>query len=412
MRLVLLFSFWVLCGTAVFGDGTVRHSVLQIGLKSKLVSIPVAAQPDAGSEEGLADPGFRQLYSVAPGPWGPLEYYLCYLQSPDQVWSKDTLSKETCWCFPGHTELEAAKQLEKIGIPKGLLQQHSYSLRVAKETRIIPSNRLIRSLSPDTRRKLRLLLRRWPERNPIYAYPIVIASGDPDGWFTAAGLAPETVSLLSSVCYTQGQSAVFSDIPYVLSYLHDEEEQTRFLKALSRTRTLVLRLNIDEQSNIREIRDYWTLGNQRKEISPFFDAITQVRGVEKLDTVHFLPPSARKRLYTFPQPGEEMTDCHSTCLEFCGVVSAPWSTGAQPWKDVFKTSFVPAKNNLMFGDVLVLFDSETGEPIHSAVYIAADIVFTKNGLSVYQPWVYMFWEDLVALYGFDAGVYARVYRRP
>ena len=39
------------------------------------------------------------------------------------------------------------------------------------------------------------------------------------------------------------------------------------------------------------------------------------------------------------------------------------------------------------GDVLVLSDPNTGEIVHACNYIAADIVFTKNGITATRPWV-------------------------
>ena len=37
-------------------------------------------------------------------------------------------------------------------------------------------------------------------------------------------------------------------------------------------------------------------------------------------------------------------------------------------------------------------------PIHAAVYIADDVVFTKNGGNDRQPWMLMKWDDLLARY--------------
>lgn len=38
---------------------------------------------------------------------------------------------------------------------------------------------------------------------------------------------------------------------------------------------------------------------------------------------------------------------------------------------------------------LVLVMNAAGEVLHSSVYIADDIVFTKNGVNYAQPWVFM-----------------------
>ena len=50
-----------------------------------------------------------------------------------------------------------------------------------------------------------------------------------------------------------------------------------------------------------------------------------------------------------------------------------------------------------FGDVIFL-QNESGALVHSAVYIADDIVFTKNGSGLNQPWIYMKMEDMLPFY--------------
>lgn len=49
------------------------------------------------------------------------------------------------------------------------------------------------------------------------------------------------------------------------------------------------------------------------------------------------------------------------------------------------------------GDLVFLLRRD-GSPLHAAVHIADDVVFTKNGGSERQPWILMKWEDLVARY--------------
>jgi len=49
-----------------------------------------------------------------------------------------------------------------------------------------------------------------------------------------------------------------------------------------------------------------------------------------------------------------------------------------------------------FGDVLCFLDE--GEGLHTCVYVADDIVFTKNGDSVLAPWVLMQLQDVESIY--------------
>jgi hypothetical protein len=62
-----------------------------------------------------------------------------------------------------------------------------------------------------------------------------------------------------------------------------------------------------------------------------------------------------------------------------------------------------------YGDRIFLLD-KNGNAIHSAVYLADDIVFTKNGNNYTQPWMLMHLKDLLAEYATDEAPAIAVYR--
>jgi hypothetical protein len=66
--------------------------------------------------------------------------------------------------------------------------------------------------------------------------------------------------------------------------------------------------------------------------------------------------------------------------------------------------------NYAFGDVILFMASEK-EAIHSAVYLADDIVFTKNGSSERSPWILMKMENLTAYYQTSIDLKIRGFRR-
>ncbi len=47
---------------------------------------------------------------------------------------------------------------------------------------------------------------------------------------------------------------------------------------------------------------------------------------------------------------------------------------------------------------LVFLSGDDNQAIHAAVYIADDIVFTKNGFHFTQPWILMHLKDMVETY--------------
>ena len=64
----------------------------------------------------------------------------------------------------------------------------------------------------------------------------------------------------------------------------------------------------------------------------------------------------------------------------------------------------------VMGDVLVLSRAD-GEVIHSCVYLAADLVFTKNGQSHSVPWTITTLPDVQAFYPYEPELSIRVFRR-
>jgi hypothetical protein len=320
----------------------------------------------------------------------------------------DAIQGATLWYIDDQSLSKALKKLEKAGIDINQIQIEtntpSSTLQVFR-----PSEKLIQSMLPSTRKKLRDLLKKQP-KNVYFTYPVIIETNHPKTWFLQAGLLPETVDLITSLCYQEGELTLFSDVTYVFSKIKSPEEQERFLGATTRTRALAVRLRITEQTDLLTLKDYWTLNNRRKEILPILQAITETPMVETLDITHLLPPSARLRLYTFPLSSSDSENCHSTCMEFNGVQLIGVTPKTADWESIFNSVTIPATGDLQLGDIIVLKDKRDEYPIHSAVYIAADIVFTKNGVSPNCPWVLMLWQDVVDLYELDTPLTTHVYR--
>ena len=50
---------------------------------------------------------------------------------------------------------------------------------------------------------------------------------------------------------------------------------------------------------------------------------------------------------------------------------------------------------------MFFLDAKNGDAFHSCVYIADDIVFTKNGRNVLSPWIFMKLDEVKKIYLFD-----------
>ena len=64
----------------------------------------------------------------------------------------------------------------------------------------------------------------------------------------------------------------------------------------------------------------------------------------------------------------------------------------------------------MLGD-LIFFQEERQNIFHSAVYVADDVLFTKNGPAIVRPWILMRESDLLGFYPQLTAVNVVFYRR-
>jgi hypothetical protein len=67
-----------------------------------------------------------------------------------------------------------------------------------------------------------------------------------------------------------------------------------------------------------------------------------------------------------------------------------------------KQDFDKVEPPYRYGDVL-MFINPDGRAVHSATYLADDILFTKNGSNLLTPWLLMRLQDLSKLYDVEPG---------
>ena len=58
-----------------------------------------------------------------------------------------------------------------------------------------------------------------------------------------------------------------------------------------------------------------------------------------------------------------------------------------------------------------LFNESDTQAIHSAIYIADKVVFTKNGPSEHSPWILMDMDTLISHYSTNTDLTIRGYRK-
>lgn len=364
-------------------------------------------------------PGPR-VFEARPGPWGRLRCSYVYLEAPAQLLENFPLpSLSPRWTFPAAMAEALPKFLADTGLPQALtdfLLADGNAVRESGWIHLIPPPAELEEIAPETRAVIYAELSKYPE-NEYHANPVLITTSTVDEWYTGSALRPELIARIKKLSYRRGHTIAFSDIPLLLNFAESDSEARSIFKAATRTRTIMVRLILDETANARSIVDYWTLGIglRRKDIEPLIHSIMETNGAEDLGISHLLPPLARKLLYTYPGPELAkhgiMPDCHWTSLNFFHYEPHEYLLDARLATSKVLEQFLPVEEPYRYGDILFFLDKTTEDAFHSCIYLADDLVYTKNGRNILAPWVIMRMEDLDKIYLYQGNGSIQGYRR-
>ena len=371
-----------------------------------LVLVSVGALNLHGAESSRSD--LRRtpaaVFDCNPGPWGNLEYVKISLEPPD-YYAQESLSyvKATRWFFKGYDQQQLTAYFQSLGLKTVELSALLEKSRWQQATNgiwVAPDESLVLKLNQEVRIKLYTILSGY-EENVFYRTPFVFRPEALTDRFSRSGLSEKTAAAVKSLLYPRGTLIAFSDVAAVMSQIQDQQEKIHLIKVLSRKSTLMLRLKLTENSDVSRLLDYWGVGGRSKDLKPLLESLTRVDGGWEVDVAHLLPPFARKYLYTFPSPARSQAkpndNCHWTSFNFFNEPSDDAFHDARRVEKAINEEYDVVTGSKHLGDVLLVMDS--GDSIlHSAVYIADDIVFTKTGGRENQPWILMKTDDMLPLY--------------
>lgn len=338
-----------------------------------------------------------------PGPWGELEYARINVEPPgDFVPTGAEFFDQTTWLFPGFSRGQLTTFLSATDLTPQQRAELS-NLAAWNETAdglvVTPSPNLVLGLTPQARRQIYAVLAR-SELNPRQFQPYAYRQGGFEDWFGNSGLSSNTLAWLSRLVYPRGSAICFSDLPELLPHLATSTERQELLKALWRNPTILMRLRVRPDADVAALASYWGRGWHVKDIRALLASVAKVPGGLRIDVAHLLPPFARRRLNSYPNPAsyspEQSSDCYWTAFNFFKDPPDDRFHERAMWQQELESNYTAAPTPT-FGDILIL-RTATGEPIHAAAYIADGVVFTKNGDDFRQPWMLMKMEDLLAYY--------------
>ncbi len=358
----------------------------------------------------------NRILRARGGPWGDLRITRIVTEPPVESLAGYLVYPRPTWHFKGYT----ADDLRNLLLSAGLSQPQQAELLAtatfgpAQQGFVAhPSDTLLRALRPDSRAILYGALSLFPE-NVFQHEPFRFRADLESEWFEASGVPESTVEKVRQLTYRRGKTLLFSDPHLILPGLPSDQERVRLLKALARQSTLLIHLRITEHTDVDALVSYWSArGSRAKDIRPLLDSIARSRTAIDLDIAHLLPRFARKRLYTYPSAdgdrGELIYDCHWNSMNFWNDPPVEAFADGATVIRTLESDYDVVLGDFQFGDIVLFMKSET-QAIHSAVYIADDIVFTKNGPSPHSPWILMQLDTLVSHYETNIDLTLKGYR--
>ena len=342
---------------------------------------------------------------VHEGPWGTMITRDIDLERPVEYLTDEVNHPPAeTWRFSGQ-QLEAVRALlAKHGLSAAQLAGLLAPANVDTDstgTVVKPPVEFLESQDASARQKLYVSLA-GQGINMYLDFPYIFPGNKIDAVYADPRLHPDDVALLKKLVYLNGGAFQFGDYDYLLSRLPTVERRTLMTQSLSRQSAVLARLAIRRGTDIDKVAAYWsTEPNVRvTDIRPMMESLKQQPDGGSLSLLYLLPKFARDRLYTFPLPpqaGEPVMDCHWTTFNFANETPDSRFNDPAFAVEYIKKNYYQIGAPSMYGDILLLVN-DRDEVKHSAVYLADDLVFTKNGNNYRQPWMLMHVPDLLATY--------------
>ena len=366
-------------------------------------------------EEPVPAPPPPPKKSVSVELWGVMETETVMLERPEELFQQHEPPPEIIWRFGRISPADLRTLIESVGLTASqqatLLDEKRWR-NSEKGISIVPPLDLVRDMDAAPRQKLYETLARTRDNLP-QQFPFTFR-GSFEEWFAGCELSPDIFETVSRMIYKRGDTLVFADLPY-FQVTTSSNEVHELVRQISRVPALFVRVKLGENFDLKALKKYWM--NESREMEPLIDSLARVKGGIAINVAALLPPLPRLLLYSYPQPRADLprnADCVWTSLNFFNTQPDNRIVNEAFAQQVLQTQYELVTNAPAFGDLIMLCAPEAGgrvRVVHMCTHIAGDVVFTKNGGDIYQPWVLMHFADVKALFGDQANLRTAVYRR-
>ncbi|MBI3986615.1 MAG: hypothetical protein HY343_06835 [Lentisphaerae bacterium] len=389
---------WLVVGWMVF-----RHTASS--------TQPPSVRP---ATEGVIKPS--AMKGVA-GPWGTLEIEPIVVEPPSAFFSFDyDVAPSRRWIVRNATPEQTRELFSRSGLKsKAVDEVMKTAIRngTNNDQIVTPPDTVVLDISPSVRSALYTELGKNPA-NLLQAKPYKFRGATAYDWFANSELPESVLKKIQPLVYQRGPMLCFSDLHLVLPEIRSPLDRIRLLRTLNRASSLSLRLRIQEGESMNSMLAYWSRNDRRSEVEPILESIRNQAGGGRLDVVYLLPAFARTRLYTYINPTRSdlniRRDCHWTTFNFFNELPDNRYGREETLIDLALSEYEEINSPTDFGDVIMFF-IPPNTAIHSCVYIADDIVFTKNGVGFGAPFIFEHLENVISAYREEVGYFTMKYCR-
>jgi len=276
---------------------------------------------------------------------------------------------------------------------------------------ISPPAELVQEMSRPARERIYSILANQPA-NSAQCHPFRFRPEAFETWLGGTGLEADEERLLRQLTYRQGPALCFCD-GAILQGLMAPGRFRLLVNALYAENTLVMRLHVKPGMDFDGLVRYWKRGGHVESLRPFLESLARLPGGGTVNVRWLLPDFAQERLYTYAAPLREdssaLQNCFWSAMNFFSTQPDDRFLDPRQVVRTLKSDFDQVTGAPVFGDLVMLLDG-AGRPVHLCVYLADEVVFTKNGRAVSEPWVLMKLSDVLATYASKVAAPTVVFR--
>jgi hypothetical protein len=344
--------------------------------------------------------------STSKGNWGELTLVPIVISPPKELVFTDWgFMPRPTWFFPGSDADTVARMLQTDGVSAADAGRLRFNAKFESQIGgvvLTPDPAWVRGLSQPTRSAIYHTLAK-SELNMDQVQAFRYPGNNPEAWLGNTLVSPRIKQLVQPLIYRDGNYMLFSDIELIRQEIGNEEDLRKLGKALYRQPTVIARLKVEPNSDLDSLVEYWGRGGRRTDIRPLLESVADGGSDRSVDVIHLLPSFAQEKLYTYPKlsTGDldrpAVVNCLWTALNFFNREPDDRFLDPNLALKTLKEDYFVVESDFELGDIVAFLD-EQGNIFHAAVYVADNLLFSKNGISAMAPWTFMSLDDVKGYY--------------